>query len=172
MHDFFSLWLMPKGNAFNVLQGEIDRIAEGAKKPPFKPHVTLLGGFQCLDGDVLAKAQELGQCLKPYSIRLSHRAISGSFFKAIFWACDFSDRTIDAYLLACEKFGVEADLAYEPHLSLLYGTFSLKHKERLLAEHCSVMNPIEFGVSSMHLFRTPGNDPCSTEKIGEIPFSG
>ena len=171
MKNFFSLWLVPTGDAFGLMQSEVAIVSGAVGAKPFTPHVTLLGAIEGAEEDVARKAREFVGGLTAFRLVLGDRCISPTKYKAIFRACSRAHDLMRANRNAAALFRT-SPAEYHPHLSLLYADLSMNRKGDVLAgcfhaEAC----PTSFTVRSAHLYRTPDNDPLQAELIEEIPLS-
>ena len=60
MEKVYSIWLVPKADVLlKRLNEEIEALSQKAGSLPFVPHVTLIGGVQCTEEEVLEKSRAL-----------------------------------------------------------------------------------------------------------------
>jgi peptide/nickel transport system permease protein len=67
----YHLWVMPSGDAYDVLARTIVTLSEQYRSPRFPPHVTVLGHLPGSQSDILANARLLSNRLSPYDIQLT-----------------------------------------------------------------------------------------------------
>ncbi len=168
--EYFTLWILPTGKVFDLLQGKIISLAARYRTDIFEPHVTLLGGFWEFESDVIARATALAQSLRSYPLTLNQIGSSELFFKAIFLSCDLTKESIAAHIRARTVFGVHSGSPYAPHLSLLYG--KLSEAERRAAENdLDLSLPISFEAVDLRLYRTPNDDPRQKKELAKFTLA-
>jgi 2'-5' RNA ligase len=151
----FSLWLMPEGTLRETLAGQIDRLADRLGTPRFEPHVTLLPGLSGPDADVVDTARALAGELGPFTLEPSGVDGTDAHFRCLFFRVRASEALRAAHARAARRFGREADPAFDPHLSLVYGTLDAPVKAALSRELGQRM-PALFEVRRLHVWRTEG----------------
>ncbi|KAL4420042.1 hypothetical protein ABPG77_007481 [Micractinium sp. CCAP 211/92] len=131
----YSIWVMPRGSLADKLHAEIKGLAGRTPGAPvFQPHVTLLGGIQATEADVLHRAQQLAARLKPYRITLDQVSCGSIFHQCVYVLCSTGAETMQAGAATREAYGQDPTGRYMPHLSLLYADISTKERERVAAE--------------------------------------
>lgn len=60
----YSIWAMPKGAVAEKLQGEINYFGSKFHAPVFRPHVTITGGINLTQDEVLKQARDLASRIK------------------------------------------------------------------------------------------------------------
>jgi 2'-5' RNA ligase len=149
-----SLWLMPDGEARDRLAGTIGRLASRLGTTPFAPHVTLLPGLPGPEEEVVEAARVLAAELEPFSIELEGISGHDAHFRCLFFQVADAPALREAHRRAARSFGREPDPAFEPHLSLVYGTLVPEAKARLRADLAA--EPAAFPVGRLHVWRTEG----------------
>jgi 2'-5' RNA ligase len=150
-----SLWLMPAGPTRDRLAETIGRLAARLGTRPFAPHVTLLPGLPGPETGVLERARELAAELEPVSIDLEGVSGHDAHFRCLFFRVADAPALRKAHERAARRFGREPDPAFEPHLSLVYGTLASDVKARLRAE-LAPDTPGGFLANRLHVWRTEG----------------
>jgi len=169
--DKFALWLVPGGEAGRSLEALILRLAGRYGTPPFKPHVTLMGGLRGPRDTVLAWASRLASALSPFDLGLDGLAHTGEYYRCLFFRVKESAEVMGANALAREAFGREGDLPFMPHLSLMYGELPPSVREEALREAARLSGEgPAFRVSSLFLVSTSG-EPPEWRGVRELPFS-
>jgi 2'-5' RNA ligase len=148
-----SLWLMPEGDAYERLSVMIARLAARLGTTPFKPHVTLLTGLEGPEGEIVESAQALAAELAP--LHLDFAAVDGTeqHFRCLFLRVGHPDALRDAHSHAARRLGLEPDPAFDPHLSLVYGTLSARQKNAL-ARELTPETQTSFDARRLHVWRT------------------
>lgn len=169
--DFYSkgytLWLMPKGDIYKKYDGLIKKLAEENAGPVFKPHVTLLGGIELPEDDVIKKAEELVSGQKPFKISLSEIGYEDYHFRTLFVRAIISPPLQNLHNRAKQIFEMEIP-PYMAHLSLLYGNYPVDLKEKIIKE-IGREQPAQFEVSSVHLIK--GGEVEDWKIVKEVTFS-
>lgn len=118
----YSLWLVPPRDdkTFEFLRGLIQELARKYETPTFDPHVTLLGGIEGEEQDIVEKTKSLASSLSPHPIWFDEVGTRRTFFQALFIeAAAVASRLVRPHLRAKEMFGTIQE-RYFPHLSLAY----------------------------------------------------
>jgi len=129
----FSLWLMPEGPAYERFSETIARLSGRFGTPGFEPHVTLLGELPGPEDVVLEKCGDLARHLRPLTLRPTAVDHGETYFHCVFVKIEPTAELRTARERALELLGGH-DVAFHPHLSLLYGDFSAREKEGVVAE--------------------------------------
>jgi len=164
----FSILLIPKGETYNKLSSLIIRLSNKYNTPMFKPHVTLIGGFDISEKDAISKTTEIAKNLKPYSIKINNLLYLNEYYKSLFLKVEKTKDVIKANFLARKIFNDERNEEYFPHLSLMYGNSSNQIKEKIISEIKEIN--LEFGVDKIHLFST-ANGPENWYKVKEFDLN-
>lgn len=161
----YCLWLMPTGEAYDKFSSLIKRLAKEYNASVFEPHVTLIGDLMGSENDVLKEVEQLvlGQRSFPITLRLID--YQDFYFRTLFVKADRTKPLQTLHDQACEIFEMK-EPNYMPHLSLLYGDFSPKVKEKII-EAIGRDQTTEFTVSSLNVFKTDG-EVESWHKVGEF----
>ncbi len=152
----YSLWLMPSGSVYNKLSKIISKLSERYSTPYFEPHVTLLGRLIGNEEEILSKASQLADCIRPYEIRLNKVDFLDEYFRCLFIRTDINEPVLSANLSARKLFNLQQDPEYMPHLSLMYGKFGPEVKKGIVTEIGNEFN-LKFDVRSIYLFSTGNN---------------
>jgi 2'-5' RNA ligase len=150
-----SLWLMPEGEAFETLAGQIEGLADRLGTAPFAPHVTLLPGLLGPDSEVIETARSLAGELGPLTLEPSEVDGTDSHFRCLFFRMRASEALLAAHTHAARRFGRDPDPAFDPHLSLVYGTLGTSVRAELSRE-LARQEPAPFEVHRLHVWRTEG----------------
>lgn len=128
----YSIWLMPTGKINQRLAKIILKLSRKYKSPKFKPHVTLTGGFTGKKKDLLSKTENLSELIKPFTVNLTEASHLSEFYRSLFIHAEKTPELMRANRMARKLFGVPNGRKYMPHLSLMYGNFSMKIKEKII----------------------------------------
>lgn len=164
----YSLWLEPSGQIAYKLQERIRKLSKENGTPLFSPHVTLLGGVQSSETEMIPLANTLASYVEPFELELTKAGYLDTFYQSLFIHVKETNQLKKLRKNACRLFDIEDD-GYMPHLSLLYGDLSQKQKEKIL----NIIGRefyIRFPVKKMVLMRT-GNKPDKWEKVHVAIFN-
>ena len=146
---------MPDGETRDHLAETIAQLAARLGTTPFAPHVTLLPGLPGPEEGVLERARELAAELEPLPIEITGVAGHDAHFRCLFFRVADTPALREAHRRAARRFGREPDPAFEPHLSLVYGTLAPEVKARLSTD-LSADVPAGFPADRLHVWRTEG----------------
>jgi 2'-5' RNA ligase len=169
--NHYSVWLVPPNPEFIRFSQLIDNLAVENATHGFVPHVTILGGIEARPEKTVENARALAAGLRPYIISLEEVGYTSEFFKCLFVRVKCTAHTLSAYDNAVDIFSASPSVKYkyEPHLSLMYGTFPEHTKERIIRRIGSSFDD-RFTVNSLHLYETDPTDVSRWRKIEEIGF--
>ena len=162
----YSIWLMPAGRIYTNLNNTIRGISREYGTPSFEPHVTLIGGPEGSKEEILIRTSQLARQIRPYLITLTSADYLDEYFRCLFVKVRKSKFVMNANLKASKIFNFKQYSTYSPHLSLMYGIFSIKEKKEIIKKIDGDLN-IKFYAESLHLFYTLG-DPSSWHRIKEF----
>jgi 2'-5' RNA ligase len=164
-----SVWFVPPNPAFIRFSQLIDNLAVENVTHGFVPHVTILGRIEARPENIVENARALAARLRPHTISLKEVGWTSEFFKCLFVRVECTAHTLSAYDDAVDIFSGSPSIRYEPHLSLMYGNFPERTKERIIRRIGSSSDD-RFVVNSLHLYETDPTDVSSWRKIEEIGF--
>lgn len=164
----YSLWLMPEGVVYTRFLEIINQLAEEFSAPVFEPHVTLLGGIEGVEEDILSKTQKLAFLLGPYKINFSKIDYEDFYFRALYLRAEKTEEVAEANQKAREIFDIGEQGDYMPHLSFMYGDFPESQKQKIIQEIGNNF-PIGFEVASIDLFKTEG-EVSAWYRVKKFPF--
>ncbi|HLZ62151.1 MAG TPA: 2'-5' RNA ligase family protein [Ktedonosporobacter sp.] len=151
----YSLWLMPSGAVGRTFSQLIATLAQQYSSPVFPPHVTLIGSIVATEEEVMGKARELASLIHPYTMRLTNIDYLAFYYRALFVRVEPSEDVLAAYQQASKIFPSDQEADYMPHLSLLYGDFSVETKQAITQQIGASFSD-EFEVNTLYLYRTEG----------------
>jgi 2'-5' RNA ligase len=163
-----SLWVLPRGEALERLQGLVSRLSEKYETPAFKPHVTALGGLDGTEDETRLLASNLASLLGPYRVRLGEAGYSEDYYRCLYLRVKETREVMGACALAREIFGRAGERPYLPHLSIIYGYLPEAEKRRIIKE-THAFRGMDFEVGSIHLFST-SNEPRQWREVAEFPL--
>ena len=116
--------------------------------------------------EILIRTSQLARQIRPYLITLTSADYLDEYFRCLFVKVRKSKFVMNANLKASKIFNFKQYSTYSPHLSLMYGIFSIKEKKEIIKKIDGDLN-IKFYAESLHLFYTLG-DPSSWHRIKEF----
>jgi len=164
----YSLWLMPTGDVYVRLAEIISHLSKEYNTPQFEPHITLIGEIEGSEQEIMSKTKQLLSATNQFPINLTQVDYLNQYFRCLFLRADETVGLMDANKRAREIFSRQYDPKFMPHLSLMYGDFTLELKEQIIRETGRNFN-INFNVPSVHLFSTNG-EPKDWYRVTEFPF--
>ncbi len=145
MQEKYSLWFMPENSIYNKFETIIKELAKKYNTPTFKPHITLIGSIT--KEDVFEKTELLSKKIKPFTIKIVKASYMFDYFRCVLALAETSLEIMDAAKLAREIFIDYNKRDYIPHLSLMYGDFSEKIKQKIVKELGNIS--VEFEVKNI-----------------------
>lgn len=170
MANTYHLWLAPTGRAYDILMEAITDLSRAYHAPVFEPHVTLLGSLPSTEEDISVRCLELGESLSPIDILLTEPGLADQYFQCVFLKTQETTALMNAHELARKMF-VKDPSPYMPHLSLLYGHYSLELKDRITSTLSQNLR-INFTSDMIHLIRSKSEHPVDWTSILTVPLSG
>lgn len=104
---------------------------------------------------MISKTQELASLIHPLPIQLTTIAYTDSYYRALFVKVDHSAEIFTAYQQAKKLFPSHQKIGYVPHLSLLYGNFSIETKKEIIKEIGETFANT-FEADTLYLYLTEG----------------
>jgi len=151
----YSLWLTPTGDVYERLARILDTLSVRYGAPGFAPHVTLLGSIAAPRSEVIQKTAQLAASLRPFPLHLERIDYLDEYFRCLFVRVALTRPLREAYQRASVLFARRDRFSFMPHLSLLYGNFSLSAKEKAKAEWGPRVD-LTFKARSLHVYSTQG----------------
>ena len=123
----YHLWLKPSGPTYDGLATTIQELAQELNAPVFEPHVTLLS-LEGTEREHVRRTKELARQLKAFLVVLTGLSYQDEYFQCSLLNVQRSAQVMNANALAKQVFQ-QAEKAYTPHLSLLYGLYPEVRKQ-------------------------------------------
>jgi 2'-5' RNA ligase len=130
----YAFWLVPSGEAYNLLKETIRHYSEMYSTPLFEPHITLISSLHGSVSGLRQKALQLVRTIGRLELRLEKPAHSTSYFRCVFLYVVPEPAIVRAHAAATGLFPVSPHTEYNPHLSLVYGNLPAVDRERIVAE--------------------------------------
>ncbi len=163
----YSIWAMPVGKESNILKNTINLFSADFGGPIFEPHVSLVSSFLGSEKVLLQKVKTISKKIKPFDIYFDGIAYLDEFFRSIF----FKVKVNTGLQLAIDI--TSKDLNWNdkdclPHLSLAYGDYTKKEKEKMI----STIKIIPKGFFVDHIFLVHNDEiNLNWEIINAFPLS-
>ncbi|HXY38539.1 MAG TPA: 2'-5' RNA ligase family protein [Vicinamibacteria bacterium] len=154
----FSLWVMPEGEIGTRLLRWIDTLAVRFRTERFPPHLTVLSGLDGTEAEVLRGAAAAAASLEPFTVHVDGVDGRDEHFRCLFVQALEAAPLAAAHTAAAHVFGRQPDPAYQPHLSLVYGTVDPATKLAVAHEASSEVAS-RFAARRLHVWRTDGPVP-------------
>ncbi len=143
----YSIWLMPEGSVREKLQKIIYSLSSNFRGPKIMPHVTLVSSFLGHEKDLLQKTEMLSKRITRFKIFFGRIDTLQEFFRSIFLEVKFTVELKKTRDIICNRLNW-FDNDYFPHLSLAYGDYNKKEKQKMI----STINILPDGFSVDHIF--------------------
>lgn len=169
MATTYHLWLAPTGKTYHALRETITNLSKAHHAPAFEPHVTLLGSLQGTEEDISVRSLQLGASLPPFDIQLTEPAYGDQYFQCVFLKAQKNPALMNAHELASKLFAKDP-VPYMPHLSLLYGHYSIELKDNITSALSQDLC-LNFTVDTFDLIRARSEDPKDWTSILTVPLS-
>mmetsp|Transcript_12352 Transcript_12352/g.18984 ORF Transcript_12352/g.18984 Transcript_12352/m.18984 type:complete len:193 (-) Transcript_12352:242-820(-) len=129
-----SLWLCPsEGPSKDAYSAIIADTASKLDTFSYLPHVTLVAAIMTDVDDVVRRTKELAQDLAPYELELDTLGGRDAYFQCVYARLKQTPTVMQANAKARQVFPErQSDPEYIPHLSLIYGDFTMEEKEKTL----------------------------------------
>lgn len=170
MVNTYHLWLTPTGQAYDILLKTITALSKAYHAPIFDPHVTLLGSLPGTEETISTRCLELGGSLAPFNVLLAEPGYGDQYFQCVFLKTQETPALMHAHELARKLF-IKESSPYMPHLSLLYGHYSLELKNNITSTLSQSLR-LSFTVDMIHLIRSRSEHPIDWTSILAVPLSG
>lgn len=151
----FSIWLMFSKDYEIELQLIIDSLSKEFKSFTFKPHLTLIPGFEDKD-NLLKKFADFVEGLSLFELMIKDVKYSNEFYKSLFFEVEKSEILINLFSKACKTFNFNTtQFDFSPHISLLYTNSPLESKKTTALKFQNLI-PKKILVDKISLVRTVG----------------
>lgn len=161
-----TLWLIPTGKAYEKFSNLIKKLAKEYNAPVFEPHITLLGDFMQPEEECIELTKQLVSGQNPFIITMDEIDYEDFYFRTLFVRAEKSGTLLNLHNRSKEIFEMNIP-PYMPHLSLLYGTFPVETKEKIIKE-IGRDQSAQFEISSVHLIK--GGEVEDWQIVGEFPL--
>ena len=122
---------MPEESVREELKNIIHFFSNNFGGPQFEPHVSLVSSFLGSEKELLQKVETISKKIKPFNIFFDGITYLDEFFRSIFLIVKDNIGLQSARDIACKELNWN-DNDYILHLSLAYGDYSKKEKEKMI----------------------------------------
>ena len=142
---------MPTGEEYKRFADLIGKLARDYKAPIFQPHITSLGGIMLPEAEIVKRTKQLVLNQKPFTVNMGEIDYENYYFRTLFVRVDKTESLLALHNRSKEIFRMDIP-PYMPHLSLLYGTFPVETKEKIIKEIGKDLS-CQFEINSVHLVK-------------------
>lgn len=158
---------MPTGKAYEKFSGLIKKLAAEYNAPVFEPHVTLLGDVPQPEEVCVSLTKQLVSGQKPFTITMGDIDYEDFYFRTLFVKSLKTEPLLTLHNKAKEIFKMDIP-PFMPHLSLLYGTFPVATKEKIIKE-IGRNQPARFLIDRVYLIK--GGKLADWQITAQFPFT-
>lgn len=126
----YSIWLIPPEPVYSEIKKIIDSLSNEYGAPKAEPHLTVVGNIEKNLSEVNEKAEELAESACSLELSLGPVSFSTTFFQCVFVRVNSTAELMDLNLTAKKLLNME-NTVFMPHISLLYGDFTMKQREKV-----------------------------------------
>ena len=126
----YSLWIIPDSKTKESLSKIINKLSKKYNGIIIEPHMTLLGVINCNEKTIIKGVKKLAKTFNPFTLTLSKVSFSTTYFQSVFVQVKSTAKLMEANLAAKKIFKMDNDM-FVPHISLLYGNYEMKAREKI-----------------------------------------
>ena len=123
---------MPEDSVREELKNIIHSFSNNFGGPKFEPHVTLVSSFLGHEKGLLQKTEMISKKIKPFKIFFDGILHLDEYFRTLFLKVKFSSQLQEARDITGNELNWN-DQDYTPHLSLTYGKYGVREKEKMIS---------------------------------------
>lgn len=127
----YSLWLEPENINLKHINFVVNKIQNKTKSIRFKPHVTLLGGLDEKESELINRIKSFSK-EKSFFIHFKKLSLGNDEFKTVFLECKKVKNLYKLNQLSQKIF--RTTKPFHPHMSIVYGNFNKKQKALINSE--------------------------------------
>lgn len=165
--DKYSLWIVPKGEAGEMIQALVNKLADENNSPRFVPHLTLVANIYASSAELDGMVSRVRQCterLAPFVVKLTGYGYMEEEFRSLYLLADKAGIQ-PVYEVLTTQFPEVRDEHFQtlPHMSVLYGLYHQAIKDEIIATNPLVST--ECMVDSFDLYLT--NNPVESWQLAQ-----
>jgi 2'-5' RNA ligase len=153
--DSYSLWLKPENSVENKFQNKIQSLASEYGGPIFKPHITLVSSFLGKEKVLLKITEIVSKKISPFIIYFDNIGYFNKYFCSLFLTVECTSELSAARRLCSTELHLKEN-KYFPHLSLIYGDYTLDKKQEMISNLGAL--PDKFLAQSIYLAHNDENN--------------
>ena len=127
----YSIWILPDENLFAYLSSIIRKISLKYGGPIFHPHITVIGGFQGDQKNLIKKTFKFAESIDCLKIIFNGIGYHNDIFYPLFLKVLLTEELLRVRKIAEDNFKLFLG-NYNPHLSLTYGNYEDHQKLEML----------------------------------------
>lgn len=152
-----SLWLVPSEPALTDLCTLVRSCTDMMGQPFFMPHMTLLGDIPLTPDDLAKRLSSLQAA--PIQVTLSQLVQGSSWFMSVYLTPQKDQSGLQSLRkTVTHTLGVQADEAYSPHISMVYGPVEGLHLTQM-TEMAKAVLPLTLSFHSLHVVHASQSIP-------------
>ncbi len=155
MKNNYSLWVVPPTKIKQQLETVINQLSNEYNAPRFEAHMTILGGFDEEEKEMLNKARQIAKKIKPFVLSLDKVSCSTTYVQNVLVRVTVTKEVLEANMVAKKVMKKENDM-FMPHISLMYGDHTMKERAEI-ALKINLPREISFDVSKLVVMETGAN---------------
>ncbi len=163
----YHLWLTPNIDSRNRLVNLINTLSDQNRGPRFEPHITLLGEIEGEESLLSEQVRMLATKLRPFSIDLQQPVFEDGYFRCVYFIVKETPEIRKAHEEAKLILGKMPVSPFRPHVSLLYGLFSERVKQEVIASIPADF-PKTFLANELKLIRAESLNPWDWHVVETI----
>ena len=160
----YHLWLKSSDHAYRFFASLIRDLAVEMTGPVFEPHITLLGNIGGREDELVRRTKELAAGLAPFEVSFGAPDYRETHFQCLFLHAVETAPLLEAHKRAGYIFEHAAASAYMPHLSLLYGSYPVETKLKVI-ERLPADLPNAVVITVVSLIRADSDDPKDWQEV-------
>jgi 2'-5' RNA ligase len=165
----YSIWLMPSNKVSSYYSQIIQGLSEQFDTPYFEPHITLFSGIKTeLDSVHFYNISVLAALTNTFDISLYKLCFKADYFRAFYLVANEHEMLNNLNKELQVIFPTVENVAFSPHLSLLYGEVDVAEKEALALSFGNHLFG-KFEAKTIRIMRTEGEVEL-WEVVEEFPL--
>jgi 2'-5' RNA ligase len=170
--DKYSLWIVPRGEAGETIQGLVNQLASENEAPQFVPHLTLVANIFADTSeleDVTERVKQYTRRLSPFTVKITGYGYLTEEFRCLYLLAE-SPQLQSVYESISAQFPQVSSEHFQamPHISVLYGKYPEEIKKEIIASN--PLPPLEFTVDAFDIYLT--NNPIKDwQLVQSLPLS-
>ena len=127
----YSIWVVPPKLVLKKLQVLVDNLAKEYDAPTFEPHLTVLAEIDSNIEEIEEKLNKLNFKYSELQLETENFSFSTTYFQSVLIRIKPTAQLLELNLELKQIFNMENNL-FMPHISLLYGDYSMEVRESIV----------------------------------------